>query len=413
MGIITSMLDTDLYTLTVMYFYMQKTPRAIGTYTFFDRNSMSFPEGFAEELQKEVNHMGTLSFKDNEIDFLKKHMYYMPPFFFDYLKSVKFEPSMVSISQDAELKLNVTVEGALYKSVIWEVPLLATISELYYKMNNKDLSTDWKVLTDVYNKTYEKGRVLIDNYVKFSEFGTRRRASKAIHDTVVRALSDANNRVKNEFIISSVDGFLVSPSLSGTSNLELAMKYDLKPIGTMSHQLISAVGALFGYNEANYLAMEWWQDVFNADLGIFLTDTFTTDVFLRNLSKTYAKLLDGVRQDSGCPFEYTDKIVAKYEYLGINPKTKAITYSDGLDVNKAIEINKYAKDKINPQFGIGTHFTNDIEGIKPCNIVMKLTKVKLTENTKWCDCIKLSDSKGKHTGNPETILHAKYIMGIH
>lgn len=411
MGIIKSMMDTDLYTLTVMYFYMQKMNRAVGTFTFFDRNKMSFPKGFDKALQKEVDHMGTLTFKDDEVDFLKEKLYYLPPFFFDFIKCVKFDTSMIDIKQDEDGKLHVTAEGHLYKALLWEVPLLATISELYYKMNGYDLDNE-ESLSCVYKKTFEKGRVLLDNYVKFSEFGTRRRASRAVHDTVVKALADANNRVKDNIIISSVDGMIVPSNLSGTSNLELAMKYNLTPIGTMSHQLISSVGALFGYNEANFLAMKWWQEIYNADLGVFLTDTFTTDVFIRNFSKTYAKLLDGVRQDSGCPYEYTDKIVNKYKSLNINPLSKAITYSDALTVEKAISINNYAKDKINPQFGIGTHFTNDIDGINPCNIVMKLTRVKLTENTDWCDCIKLSDSKGKHTGNVETINHAKYIMRL-
>lgn len=401
MGIINSMLDTDLYTLTVMYFYMSKMPRAIGTYTFCDRNKMVFPEGFAAELKKECIHMESLSFKDSEIEFLKKTMYYMPPFFFDYLKSVKFDASMLSINQDEDGLLSVEAVGPLYKAVIWEVPLLATISELYYRMSGireaYDVDT---LLDDVNSKAIEKTYKLINNGVRFSEFGTRRRASFAVQDAVLDGISFASG-------VSGAD-----TTFSGTSNLFFAKKYNLKPIGTMSHQLVSAVGALFGYNEANYLSMQWWQEVFNADLGIFLADTYTTEAFLNNFTKMHAKLLDGVRQDSGCPYVFTSKIVNKYIELGIDPKTKAITYSDGLDIDKAIAINSYAKNLIKPQFGIGTHFTNNIEGVKPCNIVMKLTKVKLTEKTAWKNCIKLSDSKGKYMGDEATINSAIQTLGL-
>lgn len=403
MSIIKSMLDTDLYTLTVMYFYMHKMPRAIGQYTFCDRNKMKFPEGFAEALRNECKEMESLQFKDDEIQFLRDNMYYMPPFFFDYLKSVRFDASMLDISQDEDGLLSVTATGPLYKSVIWEVPLLATISELFYKMSGVEVpltTNDDEQLDIIANNTIYKAHSLMENGVIFSEFGTRRRASFAVQDTVVDTLAS----------YGEVTSF--GNTFSGTSNLFFAKKYNLKPIGTMSHQLISAVGALFGYNEANYLAMQWWQEAFNADLGIFLADTYTTDAFLNNFTKMHAKLLDGVRQDSGCPYEFTTKIINKYLELGIDPKTKAITYSDGLDINKAIAINSYARDYIKPQFGIGTHFTNNIEGVKPCNIVMKLTKVKLTEKTNWKNCIKLSDSKGKYMGDADTIKTALHTLGL-
>lgn len=398
MAIIKSMLDTDLYTLTVMYFYMSKLPRAIGEYTFFDRNKMVFPTGFAEALEKECKEMESLHFTDDDIEFLKKHIYYMPPYFFDYLKSVKFDSSMLEISQNEKGELSVTATGPLYKAVIWEVPLLATISELYYKMSGID-TTSQAILDAVYTDAYNKGDTLIDSFITFSEFGTRRRASRDVQQTVLSALCDINDK----YVIST---------FSGTSNLEFAKQFNLKPIGTMSHQLISSIGALYGYNEANYLAMTWWQEIFDADLGIFLADTYTTDIFLKNFSKLHAKLLDGVRQDSGCPYEFTDKIVNRYKELNINSKTKSITYSDGLTVDGAISINKYAEKYVKPLFGIGTHFTNDIKDVKPCNIVMKLTRVRLTEKTEWKNCIKLSDSIGKYMGNEDDVKHAKFILGI-
>ncbi|MGL5692069.1 MAG: nicotinate phosphoribosyltransferase [Bacteroidales bacterium] len=398
--IIKSMLDTDLYTLTVMYFYMMKLPRAVGQYTFCDRNNMVFPPNFAYTLMEECKKMESLSFSDSDIEFLEQHMYYMPPFFFDYLKGVKFDSSMVSIYQDSEGHLSVTVKGKLYLAVLWEVPLLAMISELYYKMTGIDENFNTNETLDIVKEnTQNKALSLFNEGVKFSEFGTRRRASFDVQDAVIGSIVAAGDMTNNN-------------TLSGTSNLFFAKKYGIKPIGTMSHQLVSAVGALFGYAEANYLAMQWWQEIFNADLGIYLADTYTTDVFVRNFSKLHAKLWDGVRQDSGDPIEFTKKIVSRYNQLGIDPTTKSITYSDALTVKKAINIHNTVKPYIKPQFGIGTHFTNDIDGVKPCNIVIKLTDVSLTEKTEMKHCIKLSDSKGKYMGDADTIKNALFALNI-
>ena len=156
--------------------------------------------------------------------------------------------------------------------------------------------------------------------------------------------------------------------------------------------------------------MENWTDVFRGDLGIALSDTFTTEVFLKSFDKKFAKLYDGVRQDSGDPIKFTDKIIDHYKKLDINPKTKVIIFSDALNPEKAVEIKDYCRGKIMCSFGIGTNFSNDV-GVTPLNMVIKIMEAK-PEGEEWMPTIKLSDSSGKHTGDKKEIEIAKYTLNI-
>ena len=187
----------------------------------------------------------------------------------------------------------------------------------------------------------------------------------------------------------------------------------------MSHQVISSIGALYGYEQANYLAMEYWQDVFKGDLGIFLCDTFTTDAFLHNFSKQHAKLFDGVRLDSGDEIENTKKVIQRYSNLRIDPRSKTIVYSNALDnLSHILEINNFAKGKVISAMGIGTYLTCDVKDlsshqkIAPSNMVIKLFQVKITESTEWKDCIKISDDEGKNTGSTLEMIRCKKALGI-
>ena len=189
---------------------------------------------------------------------------------------------------------------------------------------------------------------------------------------------------------------------TGTSNCNFAMKYGMKMMGTHPHEWFMFHGAQFGYKHANYMALENWVNVYDGDLGIALSDTYTSGIFLSNLSRKQAKLFDGVRCDSGNEFEFIDKLVARYKELGIDATTKTIVFSNALDFTKALDIQEYCKNKIRCSFGIGTNLTNDT-GFEPSNIVMKLTQCKMNVNQEWRECIKLSDDEGKHTGSLEEV----------
>lgn len=198
----------------------------------------------------------------------------------------------------------------------------------------------------------------------------------------------------------------------GTSNVYLAMKYGLTPVGTMAHEFICAIGGMYGPQMANHLAMEAWRNTFRGALGTYLYDSFGWDIFSHNFSEDFANLFKGLRIDSGDNREQLEKIAEKYRSLGIDPRSKQVIFSNALDTDRAIEIQHYATKLCQPSFGIGTHFTNDFKGVKPMNIVIKLVAVKITESWPFYnDTCKISEDLGKHTGKPEVI--QRFMEAIH
>lgn len=233
----------------------------------------------------------------------------------------------------------------------------------------------------------------------FSDFGTRRRASFLAQDTAVRAMKEC---------VAEGDGRLI-----GTSNVYLAMKYDLVPMGTMAHELVCAIAGMFGPQMANHLAMETWARTFRGALGTFLYDTYGWRIFSLNFSEDYANLFKGLRVDSGDNFRQLDLICDKYRSLNIDPATKQVVFSNGLDVDEAIAIQRYAAGKCLPSFGIGTHFTNDFPGVIPMNIVIKLLEVKITESWPfYFKTCKLSEDHGKYTGDEDTVRRFMEILHL-
>ena len=187
----------------------------------------------------------------------------------------------------------------------------------------------------------------------------------------------------------------------GTSNVYLAMKYNLVPMGTMSHQIIEFEENVSGIFECNFNVMRKFSDVYDGDNGIYLYDCFGDKVFFNNLSKRMALMFTGLRVDSGVEEEQTEKIIEKYKQLGINPATKQVIFSNGLNIERALEIHRFVDGRVQDSYGMGTFLTCDVVGCKPMNIVVKLTKCRITEKREWHDCVKLSCDKGKTLGNPE------------
>lgn len=390
--------DNDLYTFSVCYVYLHKFPRACGRYTFVDRNNTVYPPGFAEKVTEQIKAMESIVISDEEIEHMRRKCYYLPVWFYTFLKGYRFNADEVSVTQDSAGHLLISVEGLLWKTIFWEIPILAIVSELKHILDGDLVKYDPE---REYDKSLEKGARLLKSGLLFAEFGTRRRFSFEHQDRVVRSLVETNRN------FAEAEGKFV-----GTSNVYFAMKYNLTPIGTMSHQLISFCGAIFGYKEANFLAMDYWQEVFASDLGTFLYDTYGWHAFQENFSKKHAKLFDGLRVDSGDNFAAVDKIVAKYKELNINPLTKTLTFSNGLNVEEAVKIHDYCKGKVIDNYGIGTFLTCDITDVEPMNIVMKLTEAKLTEKKNWQKAIKLSDDNGKYTGDPDEVDIAKRTLKI-
>lgn len=382
-----SIIDNDFYKITMQNAVVKLFPTARVKYEFINRGKHFFPEGFADELRKAVDSMAELKLTKEEKLYLQETCPYLALPYLDFLEGYHYDPSEVKIVQEGN-DIRVSVEGLWYRTILWEVPLLALISELHYRMNKMERDSNETVVQN----TVEKSKKLNELGVTFAEFGTRRRHSYKVHQLVMEALMEE----KGQFI--------------GTSNVHFAMKYGVKPIGTHAHEWFMFHAAEYGFKMANQLALEHWVDVYRGDLGVALSDTYTTEVFFRQFDKKFAKLFDGVRHDSGDPIEFAKKTIEHYESFGINPNFKYIIFSDGLNLEKVEEITKATRGTIGISFGIGTNLTNDV-GLKPMNIVMKLIGVQ-APNGDWIPTVKLSDERGKYTGEPKMIELAKEVLRI-
>src|SRR5690606_13102756 len=374
MSILHSILDNDFYKFTMQNAVVQLFPRAKARYQFINRGKHPFPEGFADTLREQVDKMCQLQLTPAEKRFFSKTCPYIDPTYFDFLEGFRYDPKEVTIVQQGT-DLSVYIEGYWYRTILWEVPIMALICQLYYTVTEQQRVSDDEVAQIVRRKMdkYDKLDITI------ADFGTRRRHSYAVHDLVIQALK------------SQPSGTFI-----GTSNLHFAMKYDTKPIGTHAHEWFMFHAAKYGYKMANLLGLEHWSEVYRGDLGIALSDTYTTEAFFRQFDKKLSKLFNGVRHDSGDPIEFTEKVIAHYASKGIDPRSKTIMFSDGLDYSNVEKISTYCKGKIGYSFGIGTDFTNDV-GLPRMNIVLKMTEARPEEN-EWTPVIKLSDEPMKHTG---------------
>lgn len=395
--IISHFTDDDLYKLTMCCAVIDNYPRAQVRYTFTDRDNTVYPPGFADELRLQIKSLENVVITDEEVEFMKRRCPYIPFWFYNFLKGYRYDSRWVKVRQDEEGHLSVEFEGCWSDTILLEVKVLAIISELYYEMTGQTALLDEETNR---SRSAEKARRLIEAGCYFSDFGTRRRASFASQDTVVGTMAECGGHLPG------------SGRFVGTSNVYFAMKYDLVPVGTMAHELMCAIAGMYGPQMANHIAMRAWSTTYRGALGTFLYDTYGWNIFSLNFSEDFANMFKGLRVDSGDNREELDRIIAKYRSLGIDPATKQVVFSNALNTDTAIELHRYAAGKCIPSFGIGTHFTNDFPGVKPRNIVIKLTAVKITESWDFYnDTCKLSEDKGKHTGNPEVV--ERFMRTLH
>lgn len=388
--IIQSLLWTDLYKLTMGQGVFHNYHEVWAAYELINRGNHQFPEGFGEKLREQVEMMSNLALSASDRKFLENKSSYFKKDYLDWFENYRFDPEEVDIEQTGS-DLNVGIKGPWYRTIFWEVPLMTTISELYFS------ETGQKPDDQYIERALEKGKILKEHGIIFVDFGTRRAFSTKVHDEVLEAL------IKSAGLMGE-GGVLL-----GTSNVALAKKYDIKPIGTYAHEWVMGHAALFGSKMANEKAMEVWQKEFSGQLGIALSDTYTTKAFLESFKYPFAKLFDGTRQDSGIPIEYAQVMLDHYAKLGIDVLTKSVVFSDGLDVKKVLEIHEFCKGKIKDLYGIGTNLTNDV-GVDPLNFVIKLFGIK--NEGLWIPVAKLSDDKGKESGDPKAIKQAKIDNGL-
>jgi len=376
----TSMLDDDLYKFTMAQAVLKAAPNAMAEYRFTNRGTQHFfSEEFFCALRSQVSEMTNIKATDEELQWLSS-LPFITPWFVDYIANYRYDPSEVSI-RNRNGHLEVKIRGPWRRTILWEVKLLSLISELYFQI----IDVDWDTAATWDEQALKIGRKAAHlSGTHYADFGTRRRRSFKSQNTLVDLM-----RRKSGFV--------------GTSNMHLAMEYGIKPIGTMAHEWPMAWSVLAGLRNANRYALQSWSDMYGGNLGIALTDTFGSDAFFRNFTLQYAKLYDGVRHDSGCPFDFIEKTISHYQRLGIDPTTKTIIFSDGLKPDLAVRLNGSCSGRIKAAFGIGTNFTNDF-ATPALNIVIKLRKLN------GVDVVKLSDDDGKATGDADAIRVARWVF---
>lgn len=388
--IITSLLDNDLYKFTMLQAMLHQFPQTHGVYRFRCRNNKDTAYPLADiqrDLEQQLDSLCELRFLPDELDYLRS-LRFMRSDFVDYLELFKLKRRFITVSTDEKGRLSIDIEGPMIQAMFFEVFVLAIVNELYFNALSND-----SVIEEGQRRLDEKVTLLHQYAVEqannsvdtppfiVADFGTRRRFSKRWQAHVVETLYNAEPKF-----------------VSGTSNVYLAKQLGMTPIGTMAHEFMQAFQALdVRLRDSQKAALEAWVHEYRGDLGIALTDVVGMDAFLRDFDLYFAKLFDGLRHDSGDPYIWGDKVVTHYEKLKIDPKTKILTFSDGLNLEKAWELHQYFKGRIRTSFGIGTNLTNDM-GITPINIVLKLVECN------GQPVAKLSDSPGKTMINNDTYL---------
>ena len=389
---ILSILDTDLYKFSTSNAYFQLYPLAEGTFKFNDRAKEVYDEAFLSELKKELANLEKLRLTDEEFSYVTRKVRYISHNYWEWLRGFRFEAGKIDASLDAEGHLQIEVTDFLYKVTLYEVPILAIVAELRNRVHGvkADMCKALSILDG-------KLEIANENGLLFSEFGTRRRFSSDLHDAIVAELKEKCPQY-----------------CAGTSNVYFAMKYDMTPIGTFPHEWVMFHSGVFGYKRANYLSLEDWIKVYDGALGTALIDTFTTKSFLRTLTMKQAKLLDGFRQDSGDERMVGDAIIARLREFGIDPASKVIVFSNALNFPKYKEVADYFRGRVKVSAGIGTNITCDpgIPGYKAANIVMKLSRCRMSAKDPWEKVIKISDDQGKHMGDDREFDIATYELHL-
>lgn len=374
--IINSLLETDMYKFSMGQTIFHQFTSYKTTWTFKCRNKdVHFTDEMVEEIKEQVQAFCQLRFTEEELEYLD-NITWIKGTYVDFLRLWQPRYEEFTITTDAPCGLAIDAAGTWLNTSMYEIPVLAIVNEVYFRM-----AYDYDVLLKQFKRRLdEKVRLLEEDTYRlsdFSEFGLRRRLSAEAQEMAVKAIAEVELPADSYFI--------------GTSNVYLAKKFNLKPVGTMAHEWIMCTGqGNHKHNPAysNWYALDAWVKEYGILNGIALTDTITTDCFLRDFQLTYATLFSGVRHDSGDPYEWGDKMIAHYNSLGINPRTKTLLFSDSLDFERATALYDYFKDRAKVAFGIGTFISNDTDE-EALNIVMKTTKCN------GMDVAKISDVAGK------------------
>ncbi|KAA0010017.1 nicotinate phosphoribosyltransferase [Billgrantia pellis] len=388
--IIRSLLDTDWYKLTMMQGVHHQYPNASVTWEFRCRDAEPL-ERYIPEIREQIDRLATLQLTREESDYLASFAY-MSPDFIRFLELFRFRPEYVQIGMQGS-ELCIVIDGPWSHSILFEIVILAIISEvrnrtLYPEVEIDQALAQLRHKLDNLREAYTSEQLASFN---LADFGTRRRLSQPVQEAIVTVMEE-------EFPGNFV----------GTSNVDIARRHDISPMGTMAHEWVMAHQQLGSrLVDSQRAALEAWVQEYRGYLGIALTDTVTLDAFLRDFDLYFAKLFDGLRHDSGDPLWFSEKCIRHYEALGIDPMTKTLIFSDSLTFDKAMRIKTALEGRIRTSFGIGTNLTCDVPGVKPMNIVIKMVSCN------GQPVAKISDSPGKTMSRDESyVSYLKHVFGV-
>lgn len=371
--IVNSLLDTDLYKFSMMQVVLHQYPAAQVEYRFKCRNPGVNLVPYIEEIREQLRALCGLRFSEQELDYLRSWRFIKSDFI-DFLGLFQLNDKYVEMAPSAldNGEIEIRIRGPWLHTILFEVPLLAIVNEIYFRHTSPALD-----LGEGRRRLKEKIALLRDTLgyeeCRIADYGTRRRFSRQWHGEVVSMLHQE-----------------LGSQLAGTSNVWLAWQRGLRPLGTLAHEYLQAHQALGPrLRDSQVAALEAWAKEYRGDLGIALSDVYGLTAFLRDFDMYFCKLFDGTRHDSGDPFAWGERVLAHYEANRVDPRSKVLVFSDGLDIPKVMQLYHHFRGRCQLAFGVGTNLTNDV-GPQPLNIVIKMVRCN------GQPVAKLSDSPGKN-----------------
>ncbi|MCU0868784.1 MAG: nicotinate phosphoribosyltransferase [Burkholderiales bacterium] len=387
--IIPSLLDTDLYKFSMMQAVLHQFPGAQVEYRFKCRNRGIDLAPHADEIRAEIDALCQLRFTRDELEWLGA-LRFLRSDFIDLLRLFHLEPGFIDVRATPEVQggLDITIRGPWLHTILFEVPVLAIVSEVWFRNTRAghDLDAARARLAD----KIALAKSVPDPEFRLSDFGTRRRFGFAWQAEVIETLRRD-----------------LGAKLAGTSNVHFARQFGLIPLGTMAHEFLQACQAVGPrLRDSQRFAFDKWAEEYRGDLGIALTDVCGMDAFLRDFDLFFCKLFDGVRHDSGDPFEWGEKMIAHYQRMRVDPRTKTFVFSDSLNVPLCIELYERFRGRCRPAFGLGTNLTNDV-GVEPLQIVIKMTRCN------GQPVAKISDTPEKTMDyDPSYVAYLREVFGV-
>ncbi|WP_337244059.1 nicotinate phosphoribosyltransferase [Luteimonas sp. gir] len=389
MPIIQSLLDTDLYKFTMMQAVLHQHPGAHVEYRFKCRTPGIDLARYLDQIEQEIDALCALRFTDDELAYVRG-LRFIKPDFADFLGLFRLDRKYIELRSSASVpgEIELDIRGPWLHTILFEVPLLAIVNEVWFR------NTSAPDFAEGERRLQAKAALLRDtpgfDDCKVADYGTRRRYSRQWHGHMLPLLRDA-----------------LGAQFVGTSNVDFARRYGMTPLGTMAHEYLQAFQALGPrLRDSQVAALEAWAHEYRGDLGIALSDVVGLDAFLRDFDMYFCKLFDGVRHDSGDPFVWGDRMLAHFQHNRVDPASKTLVFSDGLDFAKVMRLHDHFRGRCQVAFGVGTHLTNDL-GPTPLNIVIKMVRCN------GQPVAKLSDSPGKSMcDDPGYLSYLRQVFGV-